>query len=98
MSKHSKELEFIKQLQIEIQGVKNLIESIGSRTDKCEDTASDPEDRTMVGKQLMRDTLKLTREHYEGIQQLLDHAKKTDLRLTGSNENLEDSTNSMIAK
>lgn len=73
----TKELESLKRFQSEIQEVKNHIESMGSRTDQCEERISELEDNHALKDQLLKDTLKTARENEKWIQQLLDDAKKT---------------------
>lgn len=53
---------------------------------------SNLQDRTEVNDQLMRDTLKTTREREKWIQQLPDDSKRTNRRTIGINEKSEDTT------
>lgn len=58
----SKELKFMKRFQTKIQEIKNYTESIGSRSNQCEDTISKLEDRDTFKDQFLRDTLKTTKD------------------------------------
>lgn len=57
-AQHRKEWKSITEFQIEIQKVKNITESMSNRSNQCQDTVSDLEDRAVVNDQFMRDTFK----------------------------------------
>lgn len=73
---HKKELASTQRHQIESQEIKNYIRSMSYGRDECESVAR-LESRVVFSGQLMRDTVKTTREQEKWIKLLLDDAKKT---------------------
>ena len=92
ITQHKKEMESMKQIQTDIQEIKNSIESMQSRLRESEDRISDIEDRIVVKDHENRDFLKIVRDHEKSIQQLLDDAKKSNIRFIGVHEKTGEST------
>lgn len=96
MTSLPKKLEFMKRYQTEIKETTNSVESVGSRSDQYEDSVSEREDSADIGDHILKDTLKTTRAHRKWTLQILDDAKKTNLRLTGISEKSEGCINGIL--
>ena len=82
----------MKQIQRDIQEIKNSIESCKNHHNKSEDRISDLEDKIAASEHEMKDLLKITRNQEITIQQLQDDAKKNNIRLIWMNEKEGDNT------
>lgn len=60
---HSKEMEFIKQIQADINENKNSTENIGSRLGQCEDRISHIEDRIAFSEQEKKYFSEIVKDH-----------------------------------
>ena len=82
----------MKQIQRDIQEIKNSIESCKNHHNKNEDRISDLEDKIAASEQERKDLLKITRNQEITIQQLQDDAKKNNISLIWMNEKEGDNT------
>lgn len=80
----------MKRKQVEIDDMKNPTECMGSRLDQREDGVSKIDHKVDVVDNDLNNTLKMTRDHANWIQQLLDDSKEINLRIIRIKKKLED--------
>lgn len=73
----------MKKCQMEILHIKNSIKYMNNANDWCEERASDLKNNMQDCDDILRNTLKMTRDQENFMQRLLDDGKKINWRLMG---------------